>query len=123
MLMSRIKHQRKWNLLFDLWIKWLVVNIRFTRNDTIIRKNIEHKEKRFNHSDYNSDESVEYSAFGNYLPLDRAIQESLIDADVCIICVVGKIFSWLWSMIKAYIYLTLIHEMVLVWLIRMAIVY
>lgn len=30
--------------------------------------------------------------FGNYLPLDRAIQESLIDADVCIICVVGKFF-------------------------------
>lgn len=36
----------------------------------------------------NSDESVEYSAFGNYLPLDQAIQESLIDADGFIICVV-----------------------------------
>lgn len=40
----------------------------------------------------NSDESVEYSAFGNYLPLDRAIQESLIDADGCIICVVEYFF-------------------------------
>lgn len=42
----------------------------------------------------NSDESVEYSAFGNYmyLPLDRAIQESLIDADGFIICVVEKKF-------------------------------
>lgn len=40
----------------------------------------------------NSDESVEYSAFGNYLPLDRAIQESLIDADGCIICVVENFF-------------------------------
>lgn len=40
----------------------------------------------------NSDESVEYSAFGSYLPLDRAIQESLTDADGCIICVVEYFF-------------------------------
>lgn len=40
----------------------------------------------------NSNESVEYSAFSNYLPLDRAIQESLIDAVGCIICVVEKFF-------------------------------
>lgn len=40
----------------------------------------------------NSDESVEYSAFGIYLPLDRAIQESLIDAVGCIIFVVENFF-------------------------------
>lgn len=40
----------------------------------------------------NSNESVEYSAFSNYLPLDRAIQESLIDAVGCIICVVENFF-------------------------------
>lgn len=102
MLMSRIKHQREWNLhfanglllMFDLpemiQLSGKILNIR--KKDSIT-------------ATINSDESVECSAFGNYLPLDRAIQEFLIDVDGCIICVV-EMFSWSWSMIKTYIYLT-----------------
>lgn len=60
----------------------------------------------------NSDESVEYSAFGNYLPLDRDKQESLIDADGCIICVV-EIFFMIMKHDQG-LYIFDIHEMVLV---------
>lgn len=46
-------------------------------------KNIELRKKDSIKATINSDEIVDYTAFGNYLPLDLAVHEYLIGADCC----------------------------------------